>query len=85
MELPTDRHEYEKFLFARDLAAVVERAATAKRFERLVLVAPPAALGRLRLALTQRTRRMIRAEIGKDLTHIPFRELPAHLGEVIAV
>jgi protein required for attachment to host cells len=85
VEAPVDRHEYEKFLFAKDLAAVVERAASGKQFDRLVLVAPPTALGRLRLALTPRTRRMISAEISKDLTHVPFRELPAFLGDAIAV
>ena len=80
----TDRHDYEKTLFAFDLAKVIAKAVNHKEFDRLVLVAPPAALGRLRAALNRRARALIAAEVSKDLTHVPFYALPAHLRDVVA-
>ncbi len=71
----TDRHELEKTLFARHLGGVLEDAARRGRFDRLVLVAPPAALGRMREALGPRARTMLAAEIGKDLTRCPLHGL----------
>lgn len=68
----TDRHQFEKALFARHLSGVLEDAARSRRFNRLVLIAPPAALGRLRAVLGPRARTMLAAEIGKDLTHCPL-------------
>lgn len=79
-----DRHEFEKELFARDLAGVINAAAAQRRFDRLVLVAPPSALGRLRAALAPRTRRSIIGEVRKDLTHLPLRMLPQHLQATLA-
>jgi protein required for attachment to host cells len=51
----------------------------------LVLVAPPAILGRLRTALKPRTRNMVTAEVGKDLTHLNLREVPKHLAATISL
>lgn len=79
-----DRHHFEKQVFARDLAEVIDDAAADRRFDRLVLVAPPAALGRLRAALTARARRYIVAEVRKDLTHLPLRLLPRYLEPCLA-
>lgn len=81
----TDRRDHEKALFAGDLAKVLAKAAGHKAFDRLILVAPPAALGRLRAALNRHTRALITAEVGKDLTHVPIHALSAHLADVVAV
>jgi protein required for attachment to host cells len=51
----------------------------------LVLVAPPKALGRLRVELSKSVRARVSAELAKDLTHLPAQELQEHLGTVIAV
>jgi protein required for attachment to host cells len=80
IEPRTDRHDYEKLAFARDLATVIDRAAARGAFDRLVVVAPPAALGKLRTVLTPRTRALIAAEVAKDLTHVPLHALAGHLG-----
>jgi protein required for attachment to host cells len=80
-----DHHDLEKSLFVRDIATAVERGANRRAFDRLVLVAPPAILGRLRTALPPRTRAMVAAEVGKDLTHLNLRDLPRRLADVITL
>ncbi|MGF1641380.1 MAG: host attachment protein [Rhodospirillales bacterium] len=85
VEPQTDRHDHEKTQLVRDVAAAIERGADRRAFDRLVLVAPPAILGKLRTALKARTRRLIAAEIGKDLTRLSLREMPQHLADAIAI
>jgi len=85
MEPPTDPRENEKQHFIRGLAALLDKEAKRGRYDRLVLVAPPKALGYLRSALSDSVREKITGEIDKDLVHLPMQELPAHLGKVLAV
>ena len=67
----------------RDLVRLLaERLAASladKRYHRLVLVAPPGALGDLRTALAPRVRATVVAELAQDLVKTPHRELPHHL------
>jgi len=81
----TDRREHEKLLFAYDLACVIDEAAERKQFDRLVLVAPPTTLGRLRQAMRAKTRGLVTAEVAKDLTHVPLNVVPKHLAHVAAL
>jgi len=83
MEPRVDWHRFEKHLFAKNMAEVLEKAAVRDAFDRLVLVAPPQALGDLRAALGRHARERITGEINKDLTSTPIQELPRFLGEVI--
>ena len=83
MEPRVDWHEYEKHLFAVSMAKVLDEAAERGAFDRLVLVAPPKTLGALRAALKPRTRKMVIAEVGKDLTHVPVQGLTGHLRDVV--
>ena len=85
MEPQTDWHRFEKHRFAREMAKVLDAAAANKAFDRLILVAPPATLGDLRTELSDQTRKLVSAELPKDLTRHPEQELPRHLGEVLAV
>jgi protein required for attachment to host cells len=85
MEPQTDWHRFEKHKFAREMAKVLDAAAANKVFDRLVLVAPPATLGDLRMELGEATRKMVTAELAKDLTRHAEQELPQHLGAVLAV
>jgi protein required for attachment to host cells len=78
MEPKTDWHRFEKAQFAKE----VEKAVIAGEFDRLVLVAPPQALGDLRAALGNHAQTKIVAELGKDLTHMPLLELVPRLAEV---
>jgi len=83
MEPPTDPHALEKERFGRQVAAVLDEAAGRKAFDRLVLVAPPKALGTLRGALAERVRRCVAAELPKDLVKTPQHELAGHLKDVL--
>ena len=78
-----DWHEFEKTAFAGDVAAVLNRAAKSKAFDRLVLVAPPKTLGALRAALDKQTAELVTGHLGKDLTNHPLSELPLHLVEAL--
>ena len=85
MEPQTEWHRFEKHKFAREMAKVLDAAAASKSFDRLILVAPPATLGDLRTELGDATRKMVTAELPKDLTRHAEQELPQHLGAVLAV
>jgi protein required for attachment to host cells len=75
----TDWHEFEKSLFARDVAKHLNHAAAKGAIDDLFLVAPPATLGALRLALDGEVSKRLRAEIEKDLTNHPVPGILAHL------
>lgn len=85
MEPQTAWHRFEKHKFAREMAKVLDAAAAGKAFDRLILVAPPATLGDLRTELSDVTRRMVTAELPKDLTRHAEQELPEHLESVLAL
>jgi protein required for attachment to host cells len=82
MEPPTDPHRYEKMSFARDVANILDDARKRREFSRLVVVAPPQALGDLRSAFSDPLRKLVVAELAKDLTKIPVHELSSHLAEI---
>lgn len=65
--------------FAKEVADFVERKAVEKSYERLVIVAPPHSLSDFRAALGKHAGALLIAEIHKDLTKTPVRELPSHL------
>lgn len=83
MEPPTDWHRFKKHQFAKRMAEILETAAMKKAYDRLVLVAPPQALGDLRAELGKHAKERVTGEIDKDLTHIPIHDLPAHLTDVV--
>ena len=85
LEPQTDWHRFEKHKFAREMAKVLDAAAANKAFDRLILIAPPATLGDLRTELGDQTRKLVSAELAKDLTRHAEQELPQHLSEVLAV
>jgi protein required for attachment to host cells len=85
MEPHTDWHRFEKHKFAREMAKVLDAAAANKAFDRLILIAPPATLGDLRTELGDAARKLVSAELAKDLTRHAEQELPQHLSEVLAV
>jgi protein required for attachment to host cells len=80
-----DWHQFEKEKFSQEMANLLNDAAEKKSFDDLIIVAPPRTLGTLRHALSANTSERIRAEIPKDLTQVPLREMPGHLKDVIAL
>ncbi len=85
MEPHTDPREVEKRRFLREMAALLDEAAKRDSFDRLILVAPPKALGMLREELSDALHKRLGGELDKDLTQVPVQKLAAHLGGVLAV
>ena len=88
-EPPTDPHRDAKRRFAREVAVRLDAAHKRGDFDRVVLIAPPQALGDLRACLSKGVQAKVSAELAKDLTkdltHLPIHELPDHVGAVLAV
>ncbi|MEA2834440.1 MAG: hypothetical protein QOG66_2642 [Methylobacteriaceae bacterium] len=76
----TDWHALEEERFAATVAQRLNRAAEEGRFEHIVIVAPPKALGELRQEFSKKLQAKILAEIDKDLTHHTFPEIAKILG-----
>lgn len=76
IEPRVDWHVFEKQLFARDMAALLDR--NADHYDRLILVAPPKTLGELRAAMGPAAAK-VAGELGKELTHLTVHELKPHL------
>ena len=65
--------------FAGTVADKLDHSLKDGRFDRIVLVAPPTALGDLRDALSVSLRAKVVAELAKDLVKVPHQNLPDHL------
>lgn len=85
MEPPVDWHRFEKTRFAGEMAAIIDGAAKADRFDRLVVTAPPQVLGDLRKALGKHARDRVVGELDKDLTHLEPNALAPHLRDWVKV
>ena len=70
------------------LDGVIDTLASAHEkgsFARLILVAPPRALGTLRKRLPKSLASLVTGELPKDLVALPDHQIPGHLGEFLAV
>jgi protein required for attachment to host cells len=85
MEPRVDWHRFEKQRFARSVAQVIDRGATERAFDRLVLIAPPRTLGDLRAVLGHASREAVHGEVAKDLTKVPVHDLPGHLEDILNI
>lgn len=79
----TDWHEFAEGRFVRDFAERLNRAAAHGRFDRLILVAPPKALGLLRPALSAEVTGRLAAEIPSDLTGHPVGEIERQIAKAL--
>jgi protein required for attachment to host cells len=85
MEPPTDPHEVEVGIFAREVARRLSIHARRGRFPELLLLAPPRFLGRVKAALEPAIARRIVASVSHDYTAKTDEELLAILTEMGAV
>ena len=83
MEPSPDPHDELKAQFVRRIVDALESRIDASH--RLILVAPPQALGLFLKALPAAVAGKVTGELGKDLTHLPNAELPSHLGKLLAL
>lgn len=81
---PTDFHRIEEQRFLANLAHHLDRFATDHQIKKLVIVAPPRALGMLREALPHHLRGLILAEVDKDYVAQPVYEIEKHLAKTLA-
>lgn len=75
----TDFHQQAEDRFAAEAAQRINRAALAKEFETLIIVAPPKTLGELRKHYRKEVEGKIVAEIAKDLTGHPIDKIESIL------
>ncbi len=67
------RHDYNKLAkhnFAREVAVTLDAALADRRYNQLVLVAPPRSLGELRELLSERVQASLAHEVPKNLTKL---------------
>jgi protein required for attachment to host cells len=71
----TDWHQIEEERFLGRVADLLKEGVYAGKYGKIVLVAPPAALGTLRKALDRQVSGHIIAEVNKDLTKQPILDI----------
>jgi protein required for attachment to host cells len=79
VEPSTDPRANEKRNFLRTVAAHLDRRLDAGAFDKIVLVAAPAALGVLRNELSKRVGARVEREIANELIGLTDHELVSHL------
>ncbi len=80
-----DPHREAGRRFLGEAVAAVEAAERTSAFDRLVLVAPPRALGELRQMMPEKLAGRVTGELDKDLTKADAGELAKHLESMLAV
>lgn len=85
VEPKTDPREQLKRAHLEAIAARLASSLAAGAFDRLVVVAPPTALGILRDVFTDSVRKVVTGELAKDLTKTPVHDLKAHLEDIVRV
>lgn len=71
----TDFHELEEARFAAEAASLLKRRALANDYEKLIVVAPPTALGEMRKHYHKEVQSRLIGEIPKDLANHPVPEI----------
>jgi protein required for attachment to host cells len=75
----TSWHDQAEEDFLKRVAVKLDELVRDKDARRIVLVAPPRALGQIRPNLRADTQAAITAEVAKDLTNFPVEQIERHL------
>lgn len=75
----TSWHDQAEEDFLKRVAVKLDELVRDKDAKRIVLVAPPRALGQIRPNLRADTQSAITAEVAKDLTNLPVDQIERHL------
>ena len=78
-----DPRAHAKTRFLADLADRLNKGALADRYDRLVLIAPPKALGELRGHLHKQAQNRLAVEQPSDLVHLNERDLAGQLRDLL--
>ena len=76
---PTDFHQLEEDRFAAEVAELLRKQALARKFDKLVVVAPPKTLGELRKHYHKEVEDRLLGELAKDLTGHQISDIEAAL------
>ena len=71
----TNIHDLEEARFAAEAADMLKRRALANEFDKLIIVAPPTALGEMRKRYHKEVQSRLVGEIAKDLSNHPVPEI----------
>jgi protein required for attachment to host cells len=85
VEPKTDAHRQEGDRFVAEMSAALSSACDRGDFHRLLLIAPPRALGEFRKHLPDKVRKKIVAELDQDLTKAPVDQIASHVAPHLAV
>jgi protein required for attachment to host cells len=72
---PTDWHQIAEDRFVQHIAADMAKDLAAGQFDKLVVAAPPVALGEFRKAMSNAVAKTVILEIDKDMTRHPIAEI----------
>lgn len=75
----TDWHDLAEAAFLRQVAQTLDVLVRADEVKEVVIVAPPRALGMLREHLSDGVRRVLKAELARDLVRMPTPKVEAFL------
>jgi protein required for attachment to host cells len=76
---PDARKEVEHERFAKELSHRLDRGVDDHQFDRLIIAAPPAFLGRLRKVLSTRVRQRVVLDLDADYSNVASRDLPSRV------
>jgi len=71
----TDFHELEEARFAAEAAALLKKRALSNEYDKLIVIAPPTALGEMRKHYHKEVQSRLVGEIAKDLANHPVPEI----------
>lgn len=75
----TDWHQLSEDNYVKEIAEILDRAAHDGAFDEIVIVAPPKALGDLRVEINPNAVKKVIAEIPKTLTNHPIEKIESLL------
>ena len=80
VEPKIDLQKKEKERFSHLIAEFLDKQVSIQKVEKLILIAPPTFLGKIRKRLTKKVFSIVTKEINKDLIHATEKEIIKHIG-----
>lgn len=78
-ESPVSQQQHDEEKFSREVMALLTRGCDAKRYDSLVVVAPPEFLGMLRKQLPERVGQHITRQLHSDISNFGLQQIGAYL------
>lgn len=73
------QQEHDEEKFSRDVMQLLTEGCDAKRYDSLVMVAPPEFLGLLRKQLPERVGQHVTSQLNSDISNFPLRQIGDYL------